>query len=117
FEIVLNETQNRLLFLRKHGPVLYPNICMVGKHHSEKGIGLVMALMTLLLLSLLGAALLTATTVDVWIGDNYRTATQLLYLTESGIEDGRETLHQGKVGVSLLPFIKDKRVMGVFGRE
>ena len=85
--------------------------------HSEKGIGLVLALMTLLLLSLLGAALLTATTVDVWIGDNYRTATQLLYLTESGIEAGREVLNRGVVAASSLPFINDERLMDSSGRE
>src|SRR5688572_3730569 len=85
--------------------------------HSEKGMGLVMALMTLLLLSLLGAALLTATTVDVWIGDNYRTATQLLYVAESGIEDGREALSGGMVAPSSLPFIADKRLSDHSGRE
>ena len=85
--------------------------------HSEKGIGLVMALMTLLLLSLLGAALLSATTVDVWIADNYRTATQLLYLAESGIEDGRETLQHGMVVASPIPFISDKRLLDRSGRE
>jgi hypothetical protein len=90
---------------------------MVVKRSSDKGIGLVMALMTLLLLSLLGAALLTATTVDIWIGDNYRTATQLLYLTESGIEDGRETLLQGMVAASSLPFIEDRRLLDRSGRE
>src|SRR5213075_3291925 len=68
--------------------------------HSERGIGLVMALMTLLLLSLL-----TATTVDVWIGDNYRTSTQLLYVTASGIEDGREMLTRAPILPSSQPFI------------
>ena len=85
--------------------------------HSEKGIGLVMALMTLLLLSVLGAALLTATTVDVWIGDNYRTATQLLYLTESGIEDGREALLSGMVSPSPMPFIAGRILADPAGRE
>jgi hypothetical protein len=85
-------------------------------NHSQKGIGLVMALMTLLLLSVLGAALLTATTVDVWIGDNYRTATQLLYLTEAGIEDGREALGAGMVTPSSSPFIKDRLLIDHSGR-
>ena len=87
------------------------------RNDSQKGIGLVMALMTLLLLSLLGAALLTATTVDVWIGDNYRTATQLLYLTESGIEDGREMLSHGSLQASSQPFIKDRWLVDHSGRE
>ena len=76
-----------------------------------------MALLTLLLLSLLGAALLTATAVDVWIGDNYRTATSLLFLTESGIEDGRETLSHSVVAPSSLPFIKDRLLLDHTGRE
>jgi hypothetical protein len=85
---------------------------------SDKGIGLVLALMMLLLLSLLGAAVLTAATVDLWIGENYRTATQLLYLTESGIEDGREVLRQGGIPeASSAPFIKDKRLVDATGRE
>jgi Tfp pilus assembly protein PilX len=84
---------------------------------SDKGIGLVLALMMLLRLSLLGAAVLTAATVDLWIGENYRTATQLLYLTESGIEDGREVLRQGVPEASSIPFIKDKRLVDASGRE
>jgi hypothetical protein len=84
---------------------------------SEKGVGLVLALLMLLLLSLLGAAVLTATTVDLWIGNNYRTATQLLYLTESGIEDGREVLRQGIPEASSTPFIKDKPLVDTSGRE
>jgi len=88
-----------------------------GANCSEKGIGLVLALMILLLLSLLGAALLTATTVDVWIGDNYRTSTQLLYVTESGIEAGRETLNRGMIAASSVPFIRDERLLDPSGRE
>jgi hypothetical protein len=91
--------------------------CSERGQNSEKGIGLVIALMTLLLLSMLGAALLTSATVDIWIGDNYRTATQLLYLTESGIEDGREALHRGMVSASPTPFIADKPLLDTTGRE
>ena len=60
----------------------------------EKGLGLILALMILLILSLLAAAMLSATAVDIRIGDNYRTAIQLVYLAQAGIEDGRETLRQ-----------------------
>jgi hypothetical protein len=115
FKVVLNEIQNGLLFLRKHGRGLYPNTRTVV--NNQKGVGLVMALLTLLLLSVLGAALISATTVDVWIGNNYQTATQLLYLTESGIEDGRETLSRGLLPPSPLPFIKDKALLADSGRE
>ncbi len=88
---------------------------MVVKH--EKGIGLVLALITLLLLSLLAAALLTAARVDVWIGDNYRTDVQLLYLAESGVEDGRERISRGGVAVSSQPFITDEPLVDYSGRE
>jgi hypothetical protein len=87
---------------------------------SQKGVGLVLALMMLFLLSLLGAAVLTATTVDIWISDNYRTANQLLYLTETGIEDGREALGRvppGSLIASAIPFIKDKPLVDSSGRE
>jgi hypothetical protein len=79
-------------------------------------VGLVMALLTLLLLSLLGAALLTATTVDSRIGDNYQTAAQLLYLADSGIEDGREALSLGMIAPSATPFIKDRQLRDPSGR-
>src|SRR5689334_9409781 len=90
---------------------------MVVKRQSEKGIGLVMALLTLLLLSSLGAALLTATAVDVWIGDNYRSATALVFLAESGIEDGREALSHGMIAPSSSPFIKDRVLLDHTGRQ
>lgn len=90
---------------------------VVKRNNSEEGIGLVMALMMLLLLSLLAAALLTATTVDVWIGDNYRAATQLQFLTESGIEDGREMLSLRTVVPSSTPIIQDRPLMDFAGRK
>jgi hypothetical protein len=90
---------------------------VVKRNPSEQGMGLVMALMTLLLLSSLGAALLTATMVDIWIGDNYRTASQLLYLTESGIEDGRETLGRQTIAPSATPFISGRPLLDATGRE
>ena len=53
---------------------------------------LILALIILALLSLLVAAMLTAVTVEVWIGDNFARETQLVYLAEAGIEEGREQL-------------------------
>jgi hypothetical protein len=73
--------------------------------------------MILLLLSLLVAALMTAVTVDTWIGDNYRTETQLLYLTEAGIEHGRETLRTGMPSPSTAPFIADHALLDLTGRQ
>ena len=74
---------------------------------SQKGAGLLLALMILALLSLLVGAMLTAVTLEVQIGDNYRTETQLLYLTEAGIEEGREALRSTFIAPSPLPFIDD----------
>ena len=51
-----------------------------------------MVLMLLAFLSLVGGALLTSTTLDLRIGANYRTKTQLLFLAEAGIEAGRAAL-------------------------
>jgi hypothetical protein len=53
---------------------------------------LIVALLVLSFLSLLGGALLTSTTLDVSIGDNYRIDLQLLNLAEGGIEEARERL-------------------------
>jgi len=43
-------------------------------------------------LMVLGGALLTSVTLDVAIGDNFRSEAQLLYLAESGIDEAREFL-------------------------
>ena len=59
---------------------------------SERGAALILAMMLLSFLAILGGALLMTTTIDIWIGDNYRTGTQLLYLAEAGIERTREML-------------------------
>lgn len=59
---------------------------------NERGTALIMVLLFMAFLAILGGALITTSTIDVWISDNYRTATQLLYLTEAGIEQARENL-------------------------
>jgi hypothetical protein len=53
-------------------------------------------------LSILGGALLAATTLDVWIGDNYRTAVQLIHSAESGIEEARVLLQSGSASPTAL---------------
>lgn len=58
----------------------------------ERGIALVLALLVLAFLSVLGGALLTTSTIDIWIGDNYKKATQALYVAEAGVEHARELL-------------------------
>jgi hypothetical protein len=123
-DVFVNEIQNGLLFLRQHDRLLYPNTCMAVKCSVEKsatggrrGIGLILALLVLSLLSILAAALLSAIAVDTWIGDNYRTETQLLYLTEAGIEDGREALSLGIPQPSVVPFIQNKPLRDATSRE
>ena len=59
---------------------------------SERGVALITALLILSFLTILGAGMLTSTTVDTRISANYRTNMQLLFLTEAGLEAGRESL-------------------------
>src|SRR6476659_6280752 len=59
---------------------------------SDHGVALILALLVLSFLTIIGSALLTTTAIDIWISDNYKSATQNLYLTETGIEQGREIL-------------------------
>jgi hypothetical protein len=73
--------------------------------------------MILALLSMLVAGLLTAVTVEVWIGDNYRTEAQLVYLSEAGVEQGREAIRLGPIPESGNPFIDNKPLFDTSGRE
>jgi hypothetical protein len=59
---------------------------------SERGLAMITAIMILSFLTIVGAAMLGATRVDVMVTDNYRTHTQLQYLVESGIEAARDKL-------------------------
>ncbi len=59
---------------------------------NERGLALITSLLILSFLGLIGAALLSATTVDVRIADNYRTNMRLLFVAESGIAAGRAAL-------------------------
>lgn len=58
----------------------------------NRGVALILALLVLSFLTILGSALLTTSTIDIWISDNYKTSTQSLYLAEAGIEHAREVL-------------------------
>src|SRR6185295_4154968 len=60
--------------------------------HTQRGSALILALLLLIFLMVLGSALLTSVTLDVAIGENYRSETQLLYLAEAGIEEARVLL-------------------------
>jgi len=59
---------------------------------SQRGVALILALMVLAFLTVLGGALLTTTTIDVRIGDNFQTGMQSFYVAETGIEQARELL-------------------------
>src|SRR5437762_2322789 len=59
---------------------------------SDRGMALILALLVLSFLSVIGCALLTTVAIDLWIGDNYKSSTQNLYLTEAGIDQARELL-------------------------
>jgi Tfp pilus assembly protein PilX len=59
---------------------------------SDRGVALILALMVLAFLTVLGGALLTTTTIDVRIGDNFQTGMTSFYVAETGIEQARELL-------------------------
>ena len=59
---------------------------------NDHGVALILALLVLSFLTVVGGALLTTSTIDIWISDNYKSATQSVYLAEAGIEDARELL-------------------------
>ena len=59
---------------------------------SDRGVALILALMVLAFLTVVGGALLTTTTIDIRISDNFGTVIQSFYSAESGIEHAREFL-------------------------
>jgi hypothetical protein len=58
----------------------------------NRGVALILALLVLSFLTILGGALLTTSTIDIWISDNYKTYTQALYVAEAGVNAGRNLL-------------------------
>ena len=58
----------------------------------NRGVALILVLLVLSFLTVLGGALITTSTIDIWISDNYKSATQSVYLAEAGIADARELL-------------------------
>ncbi len=57
----------------------------MGSRGDERGIALVVVVMTVTLLAALGAALTLATTIETAIAANYREATESLYAAEAGV--------------------------------
>jgi PilX N-terminal len=72
---------------------------------SNRGVALILALLVLSFLTILGGALLTTSTIDIWISDNYKTYTQALYVAEAGVEAGRNILTTSGSSASALLFI------------
>lgn len=58
----------------------------------ERGIALVLAMLSLMILTFLGLALATATSTELQIATNYRWGQQAFYNAEAGIEAGRVVL-------------------------
>jgi hypothetical protein len=59
---------------------------------SDQGIALILALLVLSFLTIVGSALVTTATIDIWISENFKSTTQNLYLAEAGIDQAREHL-------------------------
>ncbi len=59
---------------------------------TERGIALVIAILSLMLLTFLGLALATTTSTELQIATNYRWSQQALYNAEAGLELGRPIL-------------------------
>ena len=79
------------------------------RRKGEAGIALVLAIMSLMLLTFLGLTLATTTSTELQIATNYRWSQQALYNAEAGIEAGKLILKNIPVGVSwgtLLPSLR-----------
>jgi hypothetical protein len=61
----------------------------------QRGVALILALLVLTFLAVLGGALLTTSTIDARISENYKADVQTLHVAEAGIEHARELLRTG----------------------
>jgi Tfp pilus assembly protein PilX len=68
----------------------------------DRGVALILALLVLSFLTVIGSALLTTSAIDTWISDNYKTATQSLYVAEAGISHARELIHTSNLTLTEL---------------
>ena len=71
-------------------------------HGQEQGFALILAILSLMLLTFLGLTLATTTSTELRIATNYRWNTQALYNAEAGIEAGKRAL-QSLNWAGLLP--------------
>ncbi len=85
---------------------------------SHRGAALILALLLLSFLTILGGALLSTTTIDIRISDNYRTNTEARYVAEAGIEHARELMRTAPSlpAPSATPFIFETPLMDASGR-
>jgi len=67
-------------FADHEGPSIYPPTS------DERGVALILALLTLLCLSTLGAGLVMLTQTETWTTTNYKMTTQARYASESGLQ-------------------------------
>ena len=77
----------------------------------EAGFALIMALLTLMVLTFLGLTLATTTTTELQIGYNYKWSQQAFYSAETGLELAKRFLRQQTWSV-LLPSYRDYTQMG-----
>ncbi len=75
------------------------------KPNTQRGAALILAVLILSFLAVIGGALLTSATIDIWISDNFRTRLQTLYLAQQGIEQAREYLRTSGIPASGVIFV------------
>jgi len=80
----------------------------------NQGVALILAVMIVSFLAVLGGALLTSATIDLWIGENFKGHTQSLYLAESGIERGREFLRTSAMPAPDVVFVSGADGVGTY---
>jgi hypothetical protein len=64
----------------------------IGPRHGERGFALVLAILSLMLLTFLGLTLATTTSTELQIATNFRWSQQALYNAEAGLEAARIVL-------------------------
>ena len=68
---------------------------VLGRRAGERGFALVLAILSLMLLTFLGLTLATTTSTELQIATNYRWSQQALYNAEAGLEAARIALSNG----------------------
>ena len=57
-----------------------------GRHGSQSGVALILALIVLFILSAMAAGMMSVTQTEIWSTSNFRTTTQARYIAEAGIQ-------------------------------